>query len=405
MNREARRIKWAKLADNYLGALLVYLAAGLLPRRPSHQAHVRKILFIKFWGIGSIVLSEPSLRWLRSRYPKAELHYLTLERNRALFTLIPAIETLHPLTFGGVWSFFLETSRLLGRLRREDYDLVFDAEFFVNFSGLVAHLSAPAQVVGFARETAPKTRLQDVSIPFHEDAHTCQQFLNLVRQSGNGKEQSRSLRPMLALDESSDSFLQTPLEGRTYAVMNVNASPLAVERRWPRERFAQLGTALLEFYPFDLVLIGSPSEASYVAPLAQALERGHSSGRVRNWAGRLDLKQLARLLKDALVLISNDSGPIHLASAFDVPVVGLYGPETPVRYGPLSSRRRVLYEDLWCSPCMSVHNAKTVHCVNQLACMKGIETERAIREVRGFIDTELLARSTLLPQTLRALEQ
>ncbi len=404
MNREARRIKWAKLADNYLGALLVYLAAMLLPRRPSHQAQVRKILFIKFWGIGSIVLSEPSLRWLKSRYPKAELHYLTLERNRALFTLIPAIETLHTLTFGGVWSFFLETSRLLGRLRREDYDLVFDAEFFVNFSGLVAHLSAPAQVVGFARETAPKTRLQDVSIPFHEDAHSCQQFLNLVRQGG-GKGQSRSLRPRLALDESSGSFLQTLLEGRTYIVMNINASPLAVERRWPRERFVQLGRALLESYPFDLVLIGSPSEASYVAPLAQALERGHSSGRVWNWAGLLDLKQLARLLKDSLALISNDSGPIHLASAFDVPVMGFYGPETPVRYGPLSSRRRVLYEDLWCSPCMSVHNAKTVHCVNQLACMKGIKTEKAIEEMRAFIDTELLVRPILLPQTLRVLEQ
>ncbi len=403
MNREARRIKWAKLTDNYLGALLVSLAARLLPRNPSHQTPVRKILFIKFWGIGSIVLSEPSLRWLRSRYPEAELHYLTLERNRALFTLVPSIATLHTLTFGGAWSLFLETARLLGRLRREDFDLVFDAEFFVNFSGLIAHLSAPACVIGFARERAPKTQLQDVSIPFHEDAHTCQQFLNLVRQRGT--EQSRSLRPMLTLDESSDSFLQTLLEGRIYAVMNINASPLAVERRWPRERFTQLGTALLEFYPFDLVLIGSPSEAAYVAPLAQALERRHPTGRVWNWAGLLDLRELARLLKDALVLISNDSGPIHLASAFDVPVVGLYGPETPVRYGPLSSRQRVLYEDLWCSPCMSVHNAKTVHCVNQLACMKGIETERVIEKIRTFIDTELLARPTLLPQTLRALEQ
>ena len=403
MNREARRIKWAKLVDEYLGALLVSIAFRLLPRRSVPRTRVRKILFIKFWGIGSIVLSEPSLRWLSRRYPKAELQYLTLERNRALFTLIPSVETVHTLTFGGPWSFFLETVRLLRRLRREDYDLVFDAEFFVNFSGLIAHLSAPSCVVGFARETAPKRRLQDVSIPFHEDAHTCQQFLNLVQESGKG--QPHSSRPLLFLDDSSGSFLQTLLEGRTYAVMNINASPLAVERRWPRDRFAQLGTALLESYPFDLVLVGSPSEASYVAPVARTLEQGNATGRVWNWTGLLDLKELARLLRDALVLISNDSGPIHLASAFDLPVVGLYGPETPVRYGPLSSRRRVFYEDLWCSPCMSVHNAKTVHCVNQLACMKSIAAESVIEEVRTFIDTELLARPRLLPQTLRAQEQ
>ena len=76
-----------------------------------------------------------------------------------------------------------------------------------------------------------------------------------------------------------------------------------------------------------------------------------------------------------------------------------------MRYGPLSSQQRVFYEDLWCSPCMSVHNAKTVHCVNQMACMKGVQAERVIEEVRAFIDNELLARPTLLPQTLRALEQ
>ena len=206
MNREARRIKWAKLVDEYLGALLVSLAFRLLPRRSVPRTRVRKILFIKFWGIGSIVLSEPSLRWLSRRYPKAELQYLTLERNRALFTLIPSVETVHTtsvrfdvvdsLTFGGPWSFFLETVRLLRRLRREDYDLVFDAEFFVNFSGLIAHLSAPSCVVGFARETAPKKSLQDVSIPFHEDAHTCQQFLNLVRKIVEAPA-ARRLRPGL----------------------------------------------------------------------------------------------------------------------------------------------------------------------------------------------------------------
>ena len=402
MNREARRIKWAKLADEYLGALLVYIAVKLLPRRPSPQTQVRKILFIKFWGIGSIVLSEPSLRWLRNKYLEVELHYLTLERNRVLFTLLPSIGTVRTLTFGGPWSLFLETVGVLRQLRREEYDLVFDAEFFVNFSGLIAHLSAPACVVGFTRETAPKTQLQDVSIPFHENTHSCQQFLNLVQQ--NGESQPYSSRPVLSLDNSSGSFLQTLLEGRTYVVMNINASALAVERRWPRDRFAQLGTALLELYPFALVLIGSPSEASYVAPLAKALERRHPTGRVWNWTGRLDLKELARLLRDALVLISNDSGPIHLASAFDVPVVGLYGPETPVRYGPLSSRRRVFYEDLWCSPCMSVHNAKAVHCVNQLACMKELAAERVIEEVRDFIDNELLARPRPLDPTLQGQE-
>ncbi len=69
--------------------------------------------------------------------------------------------------------------------------------------------------------------------------------------------------------------------------------------------------------------------------------------------------------------------------------MAFYGPETPALYGPLSSRKLVFYERLWCSPCMSVENAKTVNCINRRACMREIEPVRVIRLVHRFIETEV----------------
>ncbi|MFQ5737464.1 MAG: glycosyltransferase family 9 protein [Acidobacteriota bacterium] len=386
MKRERLKIRLSKLIDEYVGRAFILADLALrtfFPRRDSTPGPIRKILFIKFWGIGSIVLSEPALRWLKQAYPEAEIHYLTLARNRDLFGCIPWIEKVRTLAFRGSLSFLIRSLLLIRSLRREGYDLVLDGEFFVNFSGLVARWAEPRCAVGFSRKEGLKRRLQDVSITFQSQLHAAEQFLNLAR----GKATTLPQPPRPVLNRQGASSLELAFENRPYVVINVNASSLALERRWPRERFVRLGKSLLGKYDFDLVLIGSKGEMAYVAPLEQAWR---PSRRVHNWTGLLNLPQLASLLASALLLVSNDSGPIHLASAFGVPVVGFYGPETPLRYGPLSPHRLVFYENLWCSPCMSVDNAKTVNCINNVACMKEIKTAHVIREVHQFIRQQVV---------------
>lgn len=414
MMPEGFRIKLAKRIDEFVGAPLVFFAR--LFDRPTSKAGgpLRRVLFVKFWGIGSIVLAEPALRRLKERHPGVQIHFLTLERNRGLFPMIPVVDRLHCLPFRSLWGFGLATFKLLRRLRAERYDAVFDAEFFVNYSGLLAWALKPRRIVGFSRADGAKRMLQHVSVPFREGLHTASQFLNLAcervsfeavdgqsalnrrrwPQRGSAIHEVCGLTaaaPVLSIPARSLSPLPIPaLWKAPYVVVNVNASPLALERRWSGTGFAVLGKALLENFEIDLVLIGTARERSYVESIAQKIGGG---ARVRNLAGTLDLVQLAQLLQGAVMLVSNDSGPIHMASAFNVPTVGLYGPETPLRYGPLSSRRLVFYEDLRCSPCMSVENAKTVRCVNSLACMKSIDAERAARQTARFL-RGLLAERT-----------
>ena len=395
---ERHRIRLSKLADEHVGRGLISLCRRVKSRGVKTVQHpVRKILFVKFWGIGSVVLTEPALRWLAVAYPGVEIHYLTFARNAHLVKLIPTVARIHTLPFRSFASFVSGCARLLPRLRRERYDLILDGEFFCHFSGLLSYLANPAaRIVGFSRPGDPKSRLQTVSTPFHAHRHVARQFLALARTgtAAISRVEGFQTRPWLRL--KSDSTGPPGRDGaRAYAVLNVNASPLARERRWPRRRFSRLGRSLLAKHDFDLVLVGTESERPYVKRVEVEL---NSPQRVHNLCGLTNLDQLAWLLRNALVVISNDSGPVHLASAFDVPVVAFYGPETPALYGPLSSRKLVFYEKLWCSPCMSVENAKMVNCINRRACMREIDPGRVIRLVHRFIETEVFPSGSAVYQ-------
>ncbi len=296
---------------------------------------------------------------------------------------MPAVSKVYTLPFGNLLSFVVRCLLIVRALRRENYCLIVDGEFFVNCSAIMARLVGANQIVGFARHKSAKKHLLDLTVPFRDDLHTSKQFLNLVQKRVNLTEPPPVPRLFLKENGALNSLVDAR---RPCIVMNINASPLATERRWPRERFTELARALLDRFEFDVILIGTKSEMDYVKPLASAFDHSH---RFENLTGQLNLTELAHIIKHASLFISNDSGPIHLASAFRVPVVGFYGPETPVRYGPLSPRKLVFYRDLWCSPCMSVENAKTVRCINNLMCMKHIETEDVIAEVSRFIENRV----------------
>jgi lipopolysaccharide heptosyltransferase II len=382
---ETQRIKIAKWIDEYAGRWLIRLINWFQLFRWRHPlSTIERILFIKFWGIGSIILAEPALRYLRKKYPQARIDFLTLEQNRELFALIPHVDRVYVLDFDHPWRFFVSAIRLIIRLRRRRYHLIFDAEFFANFSALVASLALPKLLMGFSRIGATRNRLLDVAVPFNQEQHAAENFLRLAASADAARLRIPALNKNALLPRV---FIASPRTKRigfpkSYVVINVNASSLALARRWPRERFVKLAQWLLKNYASNIVLIGSRAEREYTQDVARAIG---ARNRVMDLAGELSIVELANLIAEAALFISNDSGPLHLAAALQKPVVGFYGPETPQRFGPLCRDRLIFYLGLPCSPCMSVDNAKTVNCTNHLRCMTDLKAAMVIPQLRWFI--------------------
>ncbi|MCB0300131.1 MAG: glycosyltransferase family 9 protein, partial [Calditrichaeota bacterium] len=164
-----------------------------------------------------------------------------------------------------------------------------------------------------------------------------------------------------------------------FVAFNPNTSDLAIERLWQSESFAELGKRLLDTFPdLQIVLIGAKADVVRVMGLQKSIE---ISDRVVSTAGKFTIRETTELLSHARVLVSNDSGPMHLGVVAGVPTVGLFGPETPVLYGPRGDNHIAITAGEMCSPCISVYNEKVVDCCRGVVCMKNISVESVFQAV------------------------
>ena len=103
-----------------------------------------------------------------------------------------------------------------------------------------------------------------------------------------------------------------------------------------------------------------------------------------NFAGKTTFKELITLYSISDLLITNDSGPVHFASTTDIPILTLFGPETPKIFGPMSPNAKVISMELACSPCISVFNQKKSSC-NDNQCMKQISVQMVLSEAQKIL--------------------
>ncbi len=192
---------------------------------------------------------------------------------------------------------------------------------------------------------------------------------------------------MLALDPAWS-------ETEATVIVNPNAGDMALERRWPQEQVAELLKHLCAQRKVNVVVTGSKAECEYVESVVNA---SGAAQRIVNLAGRISVLEFVALLQHAALCVTNDSGPLHIASAAGTSTVALFGPETPILYGPLRSREEqrhaVHYSKLACSPCMFVHDNKVLSCwFAQAKCMTAITPSAVLASIdSAFAPTETAA--------------
>lgn len=362
------RMKTLQYLENLLGGVacsMLSLFSVLLGKGDHPEpAKVKRVLCVKFWGIGSLILATPFFREAKRIFPNATIEVLTLSGNRGVVKMLPGVDRVHFLDIGsnvpGAIIAFLKSMFAMRRLRA---DVFIDLEFYTRASAIMTLFSGSAVRVGYHSQGVWRGNFHTHKIAFNHYRHVTANFYNLLEPFGVAPE-SNALPPEVVIAASAkgevDSLLEAHGIGEMFIVVNVNAGELAYERRWAPERFAELTGKLCEKWGLVAVFVGSPGERDYVESVVQAVRPG--KGRVLNVAGQLSLDCLGELFSRSSFVLTNDSGPLHLAVAMGARVAAVFGPETPVLYGPVGEGHVTFFADIPCSPCINVERAKRLQC-------------------------------------------
>jgi len=381
--------------DSALGGLACALLQPLrwLPAREIEHPS-RKVLAIKFWGLGSLQLLTPAIASLRRKHPFAEVTFLTLASNADFAERLGVFDRVLSLDVRGVgWvALALRVQRLLRELRAYEYDVVYDFEFFTRFSSIVSMFTGAPRRHGFESPTVWRGSFHTERFQFNRYWHVSRNF-RVLAGGENGVNVTAHDVKALRFDERDEARAFDTLERagappeEPFVVLNVNAGELSLERRWPPSMFIELAERFAKEQGWSVALIGSKSEHEYTETIRNRV----GLPRVVNVAGQLNTAELSAVLAQAAVVVTNDSGPMHIAAALGAPTLGLFGPETPVMYGPLGLRARALYRPPPCSPCINVHDNKLSSCIfGEPQCLVGISVDEvheaavALAEDRGF---------------------
>ncbi len=363
--------------DSVLGnAVCSAFAMAKRVSRPfeNKERSTRKIVVMKFFGMGSIVVASPSLRALRDQFPGAEIHFVTFRSNKDLLEILNLTDKNYYVDPATSASFVQSTLSVAAELRKEDCDLVIDLEFFAKFPLVLGSLAGIPRKAGFYLTMEPWRRtLLDVAGNYNHYFHTKDIFLSLVYLLAKddsyyldfGEFAAKYKYPKIVPTPEERNNLREKLKAlgirkdQPLLVINPNTSPdLAPEaRKWPEARYAELGARLLDEHPTAAALyIGAKGERAYVEGIV------HDVGNPRavSVAGELSLKELVVLFAESAIVISNDSGPMHLACLVDVPTVGLFFADTPTLFAPLGTKVASVAPPLYSIPLFTVYNGKDV---------------------------------------------
>jgi heptosyltransferase-2 len=357
--------------DDGLGSLRRFAFGGGDGVRSGGRERTKAILVrVPNW-VGDALLCTPAIHALRRSFPQATVTAVARSRVRGVFESNPDIDLLMGYEPGERGWGFLSVVR---ELRKKAWDLAvvfplsFSSAWMMVLGGVRARLGYGAQGRGFLLTTR---------VPYPQDyrsGHLVDRYLDLAERAGAERVVRRPRFRVRPQDEDTASAIlaRAGVGGSTILVGLNPGAVFGPAKRWPAERFVQLGRCLRARHREELLLFGTEGDAEASARMAERIGEGALS-----LAGRTSLPTLAALLRRCRVLITNDTGTMHLAVAVGTPVISLFGSTAPEWTGPLGEHDQVIRKELPCAPCFQrTCRFGTYECLTRISVAEVLDAAR-----------------------------
>jgi lipopolysaccharide heptosyltransferase II len=393
----ARERRLVQLADAAIAALRWLPGTGARPPSGSTQ----RILLLRLERIGDLLMTLPAIEAAREAWPDAEIDLAVGSWNVGLAALIPGLTRIHTVDVpwlardaaGATWMALLVQAR---RWRAMRYDIVINFEPDIRSNILAWRTRAPTRV-GYW--TGGGGKLLTGASAYSPTAHVSMNARRLVAHAAGlppplDRFRTRAQRRLIPPPDAEER-VRALLHERPGPFIGIHASGGRESKQWHPDRFAEVARALSRTYGATIVLTGSQDDR----PLVDLVRASLAGVPAVDLTGQLDLPELAALVGRIDLLVSSDTGPMHLAAAMATPVVALYGPADPRRYGPDTPASRVVRVQLPCSPCGQVR-LPPARCRGHIPdCMTGITVDAVIAAAAELLGSPVVTPAPIGPRT------
>lgn len=317
----------------------------------SVKSYSKKILVLRYRFIGDTILTVPFLRNLRRAEPNAFIAWVVAPGSSDVVQEIPYVDELiywDPVT---IHADSRGAHRTLGKklgfirdLRSRRFDKVYVLKRSFG-SALIGFLSGAGQRIGF--NTEGRGFLLTKSVPYRQDQHEVQNFLDVLRADGIPVADDY-LEAWLTAEERTfaDNFFQQAGVAPDETVIGIHPFAANPTRAWHLDNFIELAQQLQERHKIRILFFGGPRDQEALPAIRAALKYPPIEA-----IGATSLRQTMAILSRCRLLICNDSGIMHLAASLQVPLIAIFGPQSPVKFGPWGESCRVISQQFPCSPC------------------------------------------------------
>ncbi len=350
------KVKLAKITDKYLILILCYILSILKIFKAEKKR--KKIAIIRLWSLGETILTLPMIKRIKDKYPDSKITVICTTQNKLLFENQDFIDEIQ--TFSPKLSFMFKK-----------FDLAIDTEPFMNLGSFLSFWLAKNSI-GYKQKKA--AFLYTNKIKFNDKIHSADNFIRLAKPLRIPQEKLTELTELNpgkgSIEWANSKILKAPLIG-----LCITTGGTGKSRRWPIKKWLELSQELIKKYKPTLVIIGAPNEKGIIESFQKRLNYLNTVNTTN-----IELKKTIALTSKLNLMISSDTGPMHIAAAQGIPTMGLFCPNTPTRFAPLGKKNSYVYKPILQKPCINVHKYKIPNCKNH-PHMKNIKVEDVIKEV------------------------
>ncbi len=342
-----------------------------------------KILIVKLSSLGDVVHALPTLEALRRTFPGAEISWLVESEWVELILGHPALDEVIVSSrkdwvkrlLRGDLEVLREASSFIRGIRRRRFDLVIDLQGLMR-SGLLVGLTRARRKLGFNGTREFSYMFYNEKLPpYDPDLHAVLRYLSVAGHLGAVPGEPVFRIPWGRKEELAADRLLGPLGNEPGPLVAMNVTGSWATKRWGADNFRQTARMLMERSGARLVFVGGPGDSAYVA----AASRGLSGKGCIDISGQTGLKELACLLSRADLMVTTDSGPMHISAAVNTPVVAVFGPTDPARTGPFGQGHRTITANVACRPCFKRR------CPYNMECMREVGAHEVYQEAKELL--------------------